>query len=240
VATKVLVVAELEGRRVVELLGGELYLSVSRQQRRGLLLRPGRHAAVHHGRIVVVVVILRISGRLRSAGWALSLGLLLGGASGNLVDRLFRSPGPGRGAVVDWIALGWFPSFNVADSGIVVGGMLAVLLSFRGIDVDGSRAGPEHLPHDGQVSSRRSLPVPEGLDGLRLDAAISRLFGLSRTGAADLVGSGAVTLDGQAVLKSERVTPAPCSRSTCRSPSAVPSRRRSWSRAWQCCTRTTT
>ncbi|MEX2290485.1 MAG: RluA family pseudouridine synthase [Mycobacteriales bacterium] len=56
------------------------------------------------------------------------------------------------------------------------------------------------------MTSRRSLPVPEGLDGLRLDAAISRLFGLSRTAAADLVGAGAATLDGQPVLKSERVT----------------------------------
>ena len=50
------------------------------------------------------------------------------------------------------------------------------------------------------------MPVPEGLDGLRLDAAISRLFGLSRTAAADLVGAGAATLDGNAVVKSERVT----------------------------------
>jgi signal peptidase II len=96
--------------------------------------------------IVVVTVVLRISGRARSTGWALALGLLLGGASGNLVDRLFRSPGPGRGAVVDWIALGWFPSFNVADSGIVVGGMLAVLLSFRGIELDGGRAGRDQPP----------------------------------------------------------------------------------------------
>jgi 23S rRNA pseudouridine1911/1915/1917 synthase len=56
------------------------------------------------------------------------------------------------------------------------------------------------------VSQRRSLPVPEGLDGLRLDAAISRLFGLSRTAAADLVGAGAATLDGNATIKSERVT----------------------------------
>ncbi len=56
------------------------------------------------------------------------------------------------------------------------------------------------------MTARRSLPVPEGLDGLRLDAAISRLFGLSRTAAADLVGSGAATLDGHPVLKSERVT----------------------------------
>ena len=56
------------------------------------------------------------------------------------------------------------------------------------------------------MSQRRSVPVPEGLDGLRLDAAISRLFGLSRTVAADLVGAGAATLDGNATIKSERVT----------------------------------
>jgi len=56
------------------------------------------------------------------------------------------------------------------------------------------------------VTSRRSLPVPEGLDGLRLDAAISRLFGLSRTAAADLVTAGAASLDGVVGSKSERVT----------------------------------
>ena len=56
------------------------------------------------------------------------------------------------------------------------------------------------------MTQSRSLPVPEGLDGLRLDAAISRLFGLSRTAAADLVGSGAATLDGNPTVKSERVT----------------------------------
>jgi len=56
------------------------------------------------------------------------------------------------------------------------------------------------------VSDRRRLPVPEGLDGLRLDAAISRLFGLSRTAAADLVGTGAASLDGQVASKSERVS----------------------------------
>ena len=137
--TKVVVVAELEGRRTVELLGGELFLSVSRNTGAAFSLGQGATLLFTAVAVVVVVVILRISGRLRSAGWALSLGLLLGGASGNLVDRLFRSPGPGRGGVVDWIALGWFPSFNVADSAIVVGGALAVLLSFRGIELDGGR-----------------------------------------------------------------------------------------------------
>jgi signal peptidase II len=92
--------------------------------------------------VAVVVVIVRISRRLRSTAWAVSLGLLLGGASGNLIDRVLRSPGPGRGAVVDFLDFQVWPSFNVADSGIVVGGLLAVLLSFRNIEVDGTR-GPK-------------------------------------------------------------------------------------------------
>ena len=146
VATKVLVVAELEGRRVIELLGGQLSLAVSRNTGAAFSFAQGATLLFTTVAVVVVITILRLSGRVRSAGWALSLGLLLGGASGNLVDRLLRSPGPGRGAVVDWIALGWFPSFNIADSGIVVGGMLAVLLSFRGVELDGSRAAREQPP----------------------------------------------------------------------------------------------
>ena len=74
----------------------------------------------------------------------MSLGLLLGGASGNLVDRLLRSPGPGRGAVVDFIDFQVWPSFNIADSAIVTGGVLAVLLSLRGIELDGTRS--RHAP----------------------------------------------------------------------------------------------
>ncbi len=146
VLTKVWVVAELEGRRAIELLGGELFLRVSRNTGAAFSFAEGATLVFTTITVVVVVVIVRISGRLRSAGWALSLGLLLGGAMGNLVDRLFRSPGVGRGAVVDFIALGWFPSFNVADSGIVVGGILAVLLSFRGIEVDGTRGGRDEPP----------------------------------------------------------------------------------------------
>jgi signal peptidase II len=84
--------------------------------------------------------------RLGSSAWALSLGLLLGGALGNLTDRVFRSPGPGRGAVVDWIDFRIWPVFNLADSGIVVGGLLAVLLSFRGVELDGTRKGADADP----------------------------------------------------------------------------------------------
>jgi 23S rRNA pseudouridine1911/1915/1917 synthase len=55
------------------------------------------------------------------------------------------------------------------------------------------------------VSDVRTLPLPDGLDGLRLDVALSRLFGLSRTSAADLVEAGSVTVDGRGAVKSERV-----------------------------------
>jgi 23S rRNA pseudouridine1911/1915/1917 synthase len=57
------------------------------------------------------------------------------------------------------------------------------------------------------VTDRRSLPVPDGLAGERLDAALARLFGLSRTKAAELVAAGAVRLDGAEAAKSDRVTP---------------------------------
>ena len=139
IATKVWVVAELEGRRQLELLGGQLLIRVSRNPGAAFSFAEGATLLFTVVAIVVIVVIVRVSTRLRSAGWALSLGLLLGGAAGNLVDRLLRSPGPGRGAVVDFIDFQVWPSFNVADSGIVVGGLLAVLLSFRGIEVDGTR-----------------------------------------------------------------------------------------------------
>jgi 23S rRNA pseudouridine1911/1915/1917 synthase len=56
------------------------------------------------------------------------------------------------------------------------------------------------------MSAHRTVPVPEGLDGLRLDAAISRLFGLSRTAAAQIVTSGGASLDGKPAMKSDRVS----------------------------------
>ena len=140
IATKVLVVAELEGRRTVELLGGQLLLRVSRNSGAAFSFAEGATVLFTAVAIAVVVVILRTARRLYSPSWAVALGLLLGGATGNLVDRLLRAPGVGRGAVVDFIDFQVWPSFNVADSAIVCGGVLAVLLSVRGIEFDGSRA----------------------------------------------------------------------------------------------------
>jgi len=87
-------------------------------------------------------VILRLSRRLRSTPWAVALGLVLGGAVGNLMDRLFRAPGPGRGHVVDFLELPHWPVFNLADSAIVSSAVLMVALTGLGISYDGTRAQP--------------------------------------------------------------------------------------------------
>jgi signal peptidase II len=88
----------------------------------------------------VVTYILRAASSLRSAAWAITLGLLLGGATGNLIDRIFRAPGPFRGDVVDWIEVTrYWPVFNVADSCIVCAGILVVLLALNGVHLDGTR-----------------------------------------------------------------------------------------------------
>jgi signal peptidase II len=92
----------------------------------------------------VSVVVVRVARRLGSLRWALALGLLLGGAVGNLTDRLLREPGPGRGHVVDFIEylkfpFMSFPVFNVADSCVVTAACLIALLGFLGIGVDGRR-----------------------------------------------------------------------------------------------------
>ena len=57
--------------------------------------------------------------------------LVLGGALGNLMDRIFRSPGFMRGHVVDFVAVGWWPVFNLADSCVTIGAILLVVRSLR-------------------------------------------------------------------------------------------------------------
>ena len=91
--------------------------------------------------LTVIVVCIRLARRLGSTGWAIALGLLLGGALGNVTDRIFRDPAPFRGHVVDFIELPHWPVFNLADTAICVAAALFVLLSARGIHLDGRRDG---------------------------------------------------------------------------------------------------
>jgi signal peptidase II len=93
--------------------------------------------------LAVIVVVIRLAPRLRSRSWAIALGLILGGALGNVTDRIFRDPAPFRGEVVDFIELPRWPLFNVADCAITVAAVLFVLLSLRGIGIDGRRVDDE-------------------------------------------------------------------------------------------------
>jgi signal peptidase II len=74
--------------------------------------------------LLVGLLVCAVAWRGSSAGSpaaAVGLGLVLGGALGNLADRVFRAPGPLRGAVVDFVSVGWSPTFNAADVCVVVG-----------------------------------------------------------------------------------------------------------------------
>lgn len=148
IASKVLVVARLSEDHSVRLLGGALYLVQARNAGAAFSIGSNASMTVVFTVIaaIVAVVIVRTARRLRSLWWAVSLGLILGGAVGNLVDRLFRAPGFGRGYVVDWISVfadagARFPIFNLADSAITCGAVLAVLLALLGVDFDGARQG---------------------------------------------------------------------------------------------------
>jgi signal peptidase II len=139
IASKVAVVANLNTNHPIHVIGSFLQLHLERNPGAAFSFAPGLTIVFSLIAITVVVVILRSSRRIRSLPWAITLGLLLGGATGNLVDRIFRSPGAFRGWVVDWIQVPHWPVFNLADSAIVCGGILAVLLSIRGIRLDGQR-----------------------------------------------------------------------------------------------------
>jgi len=144
--TKLLVVATLDRGEDVRLLGGALHLTHARNTGAAFSFAEGFTVVFTLIAVAVAVVIVRAARRLFSPGWAVALGLVLGGAVGNLVDRVFRDPGFLRGGVVDFISVfapggDVFPIFNVADSAITCGGVLGALLALRGIEFDGSRAG---------------------------------------------------------------------------------------------------
>lgn len=143
IITKAVVVATLEGERPVKLLGGFAYLQLVRNPGAAFSMATGMTWVLTLIAIAVVGAIVWIMPKLRSVGWAIGLSLVLAGALGNLSDRIFRAPGPLRGHVVDFVSLfepngnAW-PVFNVADSSIVIGGGLIVLMALLGKEYDGS------------------------------------------------------------------------------------------------------
>ncbi|MFJ9552762.1 signal peptidase II [Nocardiopsis sp. NPDC101807] len=111
---------------------------------------------------LVVIAIGYMGLRVRSVWWGVTLGLMMGGAAGNLVDRYFREPAPFHGAVVDFISVGNFPVFNIADSCVVVGACLVVALTFKGLNLDGSVVEEESAKKDDKGSGPDPDETTEG------------------------------------------------------------------------------
>ncbi|WP_436521960.1 signal peptidase II [Actinoplanes sp. HUAS TT8] len=141
---KYLSTENLDPNEPKRILGGLIYLSLLRNS--GAAFSFGSAYTWIFPLITLVVIgwIGWMATKLRSVPWALALGLVLGGALGNLTDRLFRAPGPFQGHVVDMISAfapygERFAVFNIADSCLTVGVCLAVLLELTGRQRDGSR-----------------------------------------------------------------------------------------------------
>ena len=127
--TKHWAVSSLNDGRIIDVLGS---LRFNLSFNRGMAFSQGTGMGPFIGVLgILVVLYLLIGMRKSSVSGAVFVGLVAGGAAGNIVDRLFRGEAWLRGAVVDFIDLQWWPVFNIADAAICIGGALLVFTSFR-------------------------------------------------------------------------------------------------------------
>ena len=127
--TKHWAVSSLNDGRIIDVLGS---LRFNLSFNRGMAFSQGTGLGPFIGVLgILVVLYLLIGMRKSSVSGAVFVGLVAGGAAGNIVDRLFRGEAWLRGAVVDFIDLQWWPVFNIADAAICIGGALLVFTSFR-------------------------------------------------------------------------------------------------------------
>jgi signal peptidase II len=129
--TKWWAVESLADNRAIDLVGS-LQLKLAINHGSAFSLAQGRGALISLLALVIVAVLVRSGRYATRPASAVAIGLVVGGALGNLVDRAFRE-GDGflGGGVVDFIDLQWWPVFNVADSAIVVGAILLFLVEAR-------------------------------------------------------------------------------------------------------------
>lgn len=136
VVTKVLAVRLLTPGQPVSIIGDTVTWTLVRNSGAAFSMATGYTWVLTLIATGVVIGIGWMGRRLVSPWWAIGLGMILGGATGNLIDRFFRAPGPLRGHVVDFFSVGWWPVFNVADPAVVGGAILLVALSLFGFDFD--------------------------------------------------------------------------------------------------------
>jgi signal peptidase II len=141
-STKILITANLTHGEAVHVLGDVLIFQYVNNPGAAFGLGSGATWVFSIVAIAVLIFVIGFAPRIRSTAWAILFGLLLGGLLGNLIDRLTRQPGFGVGHVVDFVSTPWLiPAiYNVADISIVVSMLLFIILTIRGIGLDGSRA----------------------------------------------------------------------------------------------------
>jgi signal peptidase II len=139
VVTKIVAVEELTGSPPVEVVGHYLTLYLARNPGAAFSTGTAYTEVLSVIAIVATIVTIWVARKLGSTGWAIGLGFLLGGVLGNLTDRIFRSPAPLEGHVIDFLMLPNFPVFNFADIWINIAAGTIILQSVRGIRVNGLR-----------------------------------------------------------------------------------------------------
>jgi signal peptidase II len=138
--SKYLITQNLEIGDLVPVLGEVLQLHYVTNSGAAFSLISGFTWILSIVAVGVIGFIVVFAPRIRSLAWATMFGLVLGGALGNLTDRLFREPSFGQGHVVDFIQVWGFPAiFNGADIAVVSSMGLFILLSLRGVGLDGTR-----------------------------------------------------------------------------------------------------
>lgn len=132
--TKWIAVERLEYKANVKVLGNFLQFGLVRNPGASFSMGTNNTIVFTLFAITVSALIIWKSNLVMHKVWAVAAGGFLGGAVGNLVDRIFRSPGSFQGHVVDFIELPNYPLFNIADSAVVLSAITAVILSIRGIE----------------------------------------------------------------------------------------------------------
>ncbi|MHB1173348.1 MAG: signal peptidase II [Lacisediminihabitans sp.] len=164
--TKYLIVSRLTEGQEVQVLGQVLQFHFVKNSGAAFSIASGSTWIFSITASAVTVFIILFARRIRSIGWAILFGMLLGGTVGNLTDRLLREPGFGVGHVVDFIQVYGFPAiFNIADSFIVSSMGLFIILTVRGIGLDGRRV--EKQPVDQELAGTVAEPADEEKTGSR-------------------------------------------------------------------------
>jgi signal peptidase II len=132
-ATKIWAVSALSNKPDIKVLGSFFQLTLVRNSGAAFSFAEGATVFLTIFALVVLGAIFYFAPRITSKGWAVVLGLVMGGIIGNLIDRIFREPGVLRGHVIDWMQLPYWPIFNIADSAIVIAALTSMVLTARNI-----------------------------------------------------------------------------------------------------------